>query len=646
MKQMLSREIESRMPSGIKPMLCTLIKQPLNDPDYLYEIKWDGYRIIAYVNEGKVRLSSRGGHDYTKKYPAVEKALKSLGENLIIDGEVVFINADGKPDFDALQSVNGNSHSVVYYVFDLLWHEGKMLMKLPLLERKELLSELLKENPVLKVSEHFDDGELLFKQVSELGLEGIIAKQRNSPYIPDDRSKRWFKIPTEIKEDFVIGGWIESDADRHFRTLLFGNYEDGKLHWVGHAGGGYKDKEMPEILKKLKSLEVERSPFVNEVDYKGVVHWVKPELVANIKYATFTKGGKIRKPAIFLGFRNDKAPEQVVSQTATRQPVKRKTTSIINHESNWPILESLPIRNHEMFDVEGCSVMVTNIDRQLWKDVSKGRLLQYYNEVYDHIIPYLRSRPLSLHIKHNGPNAQGLYIKDMEGRQPDCADVFTTQRLHKKSGKRDEIDYLVCNNRATLLYVINLGCIDVNPWTSTVKLPDEPSYVVIDLDPSDEDFSKAQQAAQAAKQLFDEMKIKSFVKTSGKTGIHIFLPCSGFNFKEARLIAERICLRIHELLPESTTVELSVADRGGRLYLDPNQNDYSDTVAAPYSVRPFRQPSVSTPLQWKELKAQLDPSAFTMERVQERLNKFGGLFSGALDTKIAIKNNKVLRRLL
>jgi bifunctional non-homologous end joining protein LigD len=234
----------------------------------------------------------------------------------------------------------------------------------------------------------------------------------------------------------------------------------------------------------------------------------------------------------------------------------------------------------------------------------------------------------------------------MEGRQPQFADVYSTERKHKKSGKRNTIDYLVCNNKATLIYIINLGCLDLNPWTSTVRDPLHPNYIVIDLDPSDEDFNKAIETAKAAKEFFDENKLKAFIKTSGKTGIHLFLPCTSFSFPQSRKIAENICKEIHHLVPSITTTEITVSDRGNKLYIDPNQNDYADTVAAPYSARPSRKPTVSTPLEWKEVKTGLSPDHFRITTIQKRLERKGDLFINVYDKSIAIKNDSHLKTFL
>ena len=304
------------MPASIAPMLCTLTKEPPDDPDYLYEIKWDGYRIISYVQKGRVRMDSRSAKDYTARYPPIVAALKELGHDAVIDGEVVVFNEEGAPDFDALQVYNGHDAAISYCVFDLLWLDGYNLMALPLTERKALLAELVKGSPVFQVSESFDDGPGLYKEMLARNLEGIVSKKRDSAYQPGARGNDWLKTPTRKRQEFVIGGWAESDKNRSFKSLLFGAYKKGKLEWIGRSGGGYKQQEMPGILRQLKRLETDHSPFVNPVlDSKGAVtHWVKPELVANFEFATWTKSGRIRKPATFLGFRGDKQPKQVVRE--------------------------------------------------------------------------------------------------------------------------------------------------------------------------------------------------------------------------------------------------------------------------------------------------------------------------------------------
>jgi bifunctional non-homologous end joining protein LigD len=648
--------IRKAMPKSVKPMLCTLTKEVVPDDDYLYEVKWDGYRIISYIDQGKVRMDSRSALDYTKKYPPVAKALKELGYDAVLDGEVVVFNEEGKPDFDALQKFNGHDTPINYCVFDILWLDGYHLMGLPLTDRKAILKDLLSGHDVLRFSESFEDGEALYQQALDLDLEGIVAKRKDSPYIPDARDNNWLKTPTRKRQEFVIGGWAESDKARSFRSLLFGAYNSkGELEWIGRSGGGYKEKDMPGILAQLQGLAVEQSPFINKVlDTKGAkIHWVKPELVANFEFATWTKSGRIRKPATFLGFRLDKKAGAVVREVPLsdaeeeeiNEEPKLKKPAISDPDSNWPKILNKTIESERDFEFAGQTVTMSNIGQELWRGITKARLITYYHSMCRYLLPHLKDRPLSLHIKQDGAMAPGFYIKDMEDHEPGYLDIFSDQRRHKKKGKRDQIDYAVCNNEAALLYLINLGNIDLNPWSSRITNPQEPDFISIDLDPSDEDFGKAIKTAQAAKKIFDHYKLQSVVKTSGKTGIHLSLPCQGFSYPQARTLAEKICQQIADEVPDLATTEVTIEHRGTKLFVDPSQNDYADTLAAVYSVRPYKHPTVSTPLEWKEVKDKLDPGKFTMDTVPERLEKKGDLFKDLLNEKTRVANSKVLKKL-
>jgi bifunctional non-homologous end joining protein LigD len=668
--------VKSRAPTRVRPMLCRLTAEVVDDDQYLYEIKWDGYRIIAYSSGSKIVMHSRSGLDYTSKYPNVAKALKATKHKMVLDGEMVVFNDKGLPDFNALQNYNGKESPISYCVFDILWLDGYDLKELPLTTRKEILKQVVGKSEVLKFSESFEDGKDLYGQMLKLDLEGIVAKKKTSVYREDARDNDWLKTPTRKRQEFVIGGWAESDKARSFRSLLFGAFnQDGAFEWIGRSGGGYKEKEMPGILQKLEAIEITKSPFVNKVlDTKGAkIHWVKPQLVANFEFAAWTETGRIRKPATFLGFRKDKKAKDVVrevpkdvdvieaeieeeTEEMDAEPKQKKTAGKkgpktvsaaklkTDKGSNWPTLEKIKIESQDSIVVEKCTVALTNIERNVWKGIPKAKLIQYYHSMADYILPYIKDRPLSLHVKPDGANAPGLYIKDMEGRQPDCADIFTDERRHPKPGKRPTIDYIVCNNKATLLYLINLGCIDINPWMSRVGNPTEPDFINIDLDPSDDDFSKAIDAALAAKEVLAKYKLKSFIKTSGKTGMHIYLPVQGFGYGAARNYSEMLGKEIAALIPKIATTTVSISSRGKKIFIDPSQNDYADTLACAYCVRPNKIPTVSTPLDWKEVKPGLDPAAFTIDTIAARVKKKGDLFKGVFDKKIIATNSKILQQ--
>jgi len=670
------------MPQRIDPMLCTLTKEVIRDDSYIFEVKWDGYRIISFVESGKVHMDSRSGLDYTAKYPNIAKALKALKHDVIFDGEVVVFNGEGNPDFDALQKYNGATTPINYCVFDLLWLDGHDLRQMPLVQRKELLKSLVANDSTFQYSESFDDGNQLYQQMLDRNLEGVVAKLKDSTYNEGERGSSWLKTPTRKRQEFVIGGWAESDKSRAFRSILFGAYENGKLVWIGRSGGGYKEKEMPGILKKLKALETDKSPFENKVlDTKGAtIHWVKPELVANFEFATWTKSGRIRKPATWLGFRLDKKPKDVVREVpkaiaaveeekqeeeqeqsaaqpskerATKKASIKKSKAYLNKDSNWQrVDESIEGKTVTDYPMENCTLQLHDLERYLWEGIPKAQLILYYHEISPYILPHIAGRPQSLNLKLTHSGGPTTFIKDMENRQPECAQVFTDTRRVKKTGKRDEIDYLVCNNEETLLTMIDYGCVDVNPWASRVEHPEEPDYIWIDLDPtvtktkygSDEDkgFEKAIEVARATEQILDQYKLKGFIKTSGKTGLHIYLPCSGIGFGQSRAIANAIGDEIHALVKSISTRDETISHREDKVYIDANQNDYADSLAAPYSIRPYHKPLVSTPLDWKEVKKGLDRYDYDMATIQDRISKKEDLFSGVLSQKIAKANTKIL----
>jgi len=309
---------------------------------------------------------------------------------------------------------------------------------------------------------------------------------------------------------------------------------------------------------------------------------------------------------------------------------------------SWEAVKSRKIKSEEKFAVDGKQINLVNIERHVWKDLSKAELIQYYISISDYLLPYLKDRPLGINISQFDP-AESFFLRGMEGNQPEWATVFKTDRKHQKAGKSSKIEWLVCNDIATLVWIINQDCIDIHPWASRITSPNEPDYIGIDLDPSDNDFKKVIDTTLATKELLDQYKLQGFVKTSGKSGMHIYVPCTGIEYGTARTVAENMCQAIHELVPSITTVSTSVNSRGNKLYVDPSQNDYADRLAAAYCVRANYTPTVSTPLEWKEVKNGLDPQSFTIHTTSKRPAKKGDLFSAVLDRKIASQNGKKLK---
>lgn len=333
-------------------------------------------------------------------------------------------------------------------------------------------------------------------------------------------------------------------------------------------------------------------------------------------------------------------------KTATNvktKPENRKKLAM-GEASNWEILEKSPPEDVEEISIGDCELQLSGVDRLIWKGIPKARLIEYYHSVSKYMLPHLKDRPRSLHVKPNGFGAPGYYVKDMEGRQPECAAIFRDERRHPKPGKCDIIEYLVCNNEPTLLYMVNLGCIDINPWLSRMSAATQPDFFNIDLDPGGSDFHQVVEVTSAAKQVLNEFKLRSFVKTSGKIGMHIYVPVTGIRYGQARAYSEIIGTQIHDLVKDISTITVSANSRKNKVFIDPSQNDYTDTLTAAYSVRPNRMPTVSTPLDWKEVRNGLDPNAFTIDTIGRRLAKKGDLFKAVLDKKIAMANSKILNK--
>jgi bifunctional non-homologous end joining protein LigD len=669
-KKLLKKAKKAAMPAKVTPMSATLIQKPFDDEDWLYELKFDGYRIISYLKGDDVLLHTKGFLNYTGTFQEVSDALRELQLNAVLDGEVIAANKEGKPDFQALQQKRP-SLPLQYYVFDILWLDGYDLTHLALMERKAILKEVLIAGDVIKYSDDFTEGVSLFEGVKQMGLEGIIGKKKTSIYL-HKRTKDWIKVKAVTELDVVLIAWSESETPKTIRSLFFGYYDGRQLKYFGHTGHGLNKSNLPLIMSEVKRLATTKKPVKEVVDSKTKIHWLKAERVIRIRIDDITESGQIRKPATFIGFRDDIVPEDVGNPVAelntvaagkhsatSSSPLKAKVKSELskqNEESNWSVLDKQAIQRRDTLEIEGSEIELTNIDRGYWGELTKGDLINYYIRIAPYILPHLENRPLSLHIKNIAPAAPGLYIKDMEGRQPAYASIHSTPRLHAKKGRRHQIDYLVCNNLATLVYAVNLGCIDFNPWVSTVQTETEPDYIIIDLDPSDDDFEKVITTSLAAKQVLDEHKLKAFIKTSGKTGMHICVPCTGFvnrnadndnpTYNPVRLLGERLCKMIHELVPAISTINVSKSSRGDKVFVDFSQNDYADTIASAYSARPHRKPTVSTPLDWKEVKKGLSPNDFTILNIEARVQKKGDLFLGLYDKRIATKNSKVLKGLL
>jgi bifunctional non-homologous end joining protein LigD len=680
----VSEKVKSPFPKFVEPMLCSLIEKVSNNENYLYEVKWDGYRIGAYIIDGKATLKTRSAINYSKRYPPVKEALDKLEADAVLDGEVVVLNDEGKHDFTLLQNYQKTKEgTIIYYIFDILWLNGFDLTQVPLEKRKEILNDNIVANDVIRIVDVFDDGETLFENCERFGFEGIVCKRKDSVYIPGDRGKYWMKAKHKQVDEFVVVGYVPSESGKSFKTLLLGKYEDGKLKYIHHSGGGYTDADKKNLFPRLKKTVVKKPPVINldDVILDDPATWVKPTIVAQFereekKY----KSGRQRHPIIYLGEREDKLPADVVIEKTL--PTEKNTARVNNAtntneskgksknaeetQGTWEDVERRPITSRNQLEIEGRKLEIVNIEKGLWHDVTKGDLINYYINIAPYILHYLKDRPLALSINLEGPFKPNFFLRGLEGHYPEWVQVFTTKRKHPKKGKSAMIEWLVCKDLATLIYMINLECIDIHPWGASIDSPTLSDYIVIDLDPTipdtdDEDerkksrtegFAKAVETALAAKELFDKHKLKSFVKTSGKTGIHLYLPCTEIKYGEekikgeARIIAEKICEQIHELVPDITTTSFSQGAREDKVFVDYSQNDYADRVAVAYCCRANYLPTVSAPLEWKEVNEKLSPENFTIHNMAERVKKKGDLWKGLFDDKMKKRNTSILKTFL
>ncbi len=629
---------KSAMPQDLKPMLATLINAPFNDADWQYELKIDGFRALGYLQDQKAEIRSRNNNSFNKKFADVHHALQNWKLNAVVDGEIAVLNEEGYPDFSSIQQWDQKKKGkLVFYVFDLLWVEGWNIMNEPLYKRRALLKQLVPDDGVIRFSDHIDEiGIDFFELTKQNNLEGIIAKQRDAAYYPDSRSKSWLKIKAEQKHEAVVCGFTKKkDTDRIFSSLVLGIYEKGKLVFIGQAGTGFSQSVQQDLMKKMKPHQTRKCPFTSEPVLSDKVVWLKPFLVCEVKYTERTSEGLMRH-ASFQGLREDKAAFEL----NTEMPVEIKSILPETEEEEdilvEPKLEQLVtfIDDHEM--------KFTNLTKLYWpkEKYTKGDLLNYYYSMADYIMPYMKDRPQSLNRFPGGIEGESFYHKNMGGKVDKWLKTF--ERFSESSGAPK--DFLICTNTASLLYMANLGCIEMNPWHSRVHLPHAPDWSVIDLDPGDISFEKVIETARVVGDILNTLQIPSFPKTSGSTGIHIYIPLGAkYNYEQSKQLAELIANLVHEELPDFTSLVRNPQKRKDKIYIDYLQNRPIQTICAPYSVRPKPGATASAPLHWDEVKTGLKMEHFTMKNMLERVRAEGDLFKGVMGKGIDL--NKVLKGL-
>ncbi|MGA3187763.1 MAG: DNA ligase D [Bryobacteraceae bacterium] len=614
----LSKPID--LPS-ISPMLAQIGKgDPPTGPNWLYEIKWDGVRAICYIQNGRLRMLTRNNNAMERQYPELSILPHHIkAKTAILDGEIAVLDPRGLPSFELLQSrINVADASaiatlsrnlpVVIFLFDLLYLDGRDLRGEPLTERKRLLKEILEPTDVIRYSEHFPgSGADLLEAAKAQGLEGIIAKRASSFY-ESRRTSDWIKFKLVTSDEFVLCGMIKGEREP-FGALALGIYDHGKLKWAGNVGTGFDRKKMDAIHARLAPLATDTCPLEPEKDLpkKGVI-WTRPELVCEVRFSNWTDDAKLRAP-VWIGLRPDIDPQECTRD----QPDERKT-----------LLD--PSKSEQTLTIDRHSLKFTNLNKLYYpKDnIAKRDLLNYYDAVAPLLLPHLKDRPLSLKRYPNGVDADFFFQKAIAPSFP--------KWLH--TADADGIESVIGNDRATLLFLVNLGCIDHNPWMSRIDSLENPDYLLIDLDPQDCGYEKIVEAAHVVKAKLDLAELESYPKTTGGDGMHIFVPLvPRYTYEQVRMLAELLATRVAAERPDLFTTPRAVSKREkGKVYFDWQQIARGKTISAPYVLRAYPGAPVATPLAWREVTPRLRPNQFHIRNALARFDRVGDLFAPVLRT--------------
>ena len=600
-----------RMPESVEPMLATLTRTAPRGDQWIHEIKFDGYRMVCHRRGKTVKFVSRRDNDWTSKMRSLVPHVQKLpGEQFILDGEVVVLTAEGISSFQALQNALGDAGgaSLVYYVFDLLYFEGRDLRKLRLDQRKELLRELLAHldasNSRIRYSDHIEgEGPHVLKQACGMGVEGVISKRRDRPYRPG-RSSDWLKSKCLESEEFVVGGFTRPSGTRTgFGALLLGHYEEDELIYIGRVGTGFNEKTLRDLHQRLKTIEIEDSPFANLTRRNAGrdAHFVKPELVAEVEFGSWTNDGLLRHTA-FRGLREDKAPEDISSQ-----------------EQNMPTIAQQIEQNSETLAAELEKVRFTHPQRVMYPDVGFTKLgvAAYYAAVADWILPHIVDRPLTLVRCPQGVAHKCFYQKhDMPGL-PETVDRLP---IEEQGGVEN---YLAIRDLVGLLTLVQFSILEIHLWGSRRDNIEKPDRLIFDLDPDPSvPWSRVVDAAGEMRRFLEELGLQTFLKTTGGKGLHVVLPIRRtLEWPEAKQFCKNVAEQLMRRSPQHYTTNASKAARRGKIYVDYLRNGRGATAIAAYSTRARERATVSVPLDWKELKNLSGPAQFDIENVPRRLAK-------------------------
>jgi bifunctional non-homologous end joining protein LigD len=633
-------------PKSVEVMLAEPREEAFTRDGWLFELKLDGYRLIASKSRGEATLVTRNGNDYTAVFPEVARAVKALPfDECIVDGEVVCLDAQGKPSFARLQQRGTLSAPMdikraavelpaTFFAFDFLAFEDYDLRPLPLLARKAIVMAALPKLGAVHPLDHIErEGEAFLAQVDTLGLEGIIAKRADSPY-RGGRTDAWQKIKAEKTGDFVIVGFTSPKGGRsHFGALQLADMVGGELVYAGRVGTGFNDSFLADLGKDLDAIVRADPPCAPPVGASVIPEtktttWVEPLYVCEVRFREWTPDGVLRHAA-FLRMRPDKDPKDCERQASGKAEAGKGGAGDAERGKTEPALPpapAAPAKAEKTFNF-------SNLKKVYWpaEGYTKGDLIEYYRAISPWILPYLTNRPVVLTRFPDGIDGKSFYQKDAPEFAPEW---IRTIPIWSEDTQRD-IKYFVCDDVESLLYMANLGSIPLHIWNSRVGSLELPDWCVIDLDPKEAPFSDVIRCANVFRELCEKIGMPSYVKTTGKTGLHILLPLGRqVTYAQCRTLGELLCRVVLRQLKDIATIVRHVTKRGDKVYLDYLQNRHGQLIVSPFCVRPLPGASVSMPLTWDEVNSSLDPKAFTIKTAVERMERLGR------DPVVAVLNDK------
>lgn len=666
-------------PSSISPMLAYSRDAPFSSPDWIFEPKLDGYRLITYLKDGKVIMKSRRDIDVTQQYATLLPDIsRQPASELILDGEIIAMDEKGRQCFQCLQQYLKSAQikkrvvsahiPLIYYVFDILYLDGYDLRNAALRYRKALLHNILRISDKVRLVDYFEgDADKVYAGAINAALEGVVAKHLDSRYETGKRSQDWLKIKEMRSDEFVIGGYTAGEGSRSdtFGALLLGYFDDhGKLKYAGNVGTGFDELMLNEIKNQMDALKIDKCPFSDPPLANGPVTWVSPMMVAEVKFSEWTRDGLLRIP-VFIHLRADKSPAEVrkVEVVSTQTAAAAISSSTVENT----IEQLQQPKGNFIIEVDNNRISLKNMDKVLWPSteatapVTKRHLLSYLAGVSPYLLRHLKDRPLTLNRFPDGIDGEHFYQRHWNNQVPD----FVT-RVTITGEDNTEGEYLVCDNLSTLLWLGQAGNLEFHSWFSRTtpepgipdfdssgdSILDYPDYIIFDLDPyiysgkelagaepelNRKAFDKVREVALWLKEVLDDLSLIPFVKTSGKTGLHIHIPIlRSLDYKAVRSAAETIGRFLLQRHSKDITMDWAVKERSGRVFIDYAQNVRGKSLASVYSPRPTPQATVSTPVRWEEL-GKIYPTDFTVLNLLDRLKTTGDLWSGLLTTKQDLK---------